>query len=424
MNRNIPPRSGDIRMPVVPALDTTRLPNGVMLHVLRGGTQPVVKVDVLFNAGTLRSDKALVARAVANLMTEGTTTRTSKEIARDLDFYSSSIYGSVNPRASIISLTCLSRDIASVMPIFEDVVKNPTFPSEEVDLYRQQELQQFEVNELRSAVRASRENTRLLYADGDRYARLADRGSFDLLTTENLAEFHKLAYGPAGVQICVSGLPTDDDLRVISEAFGTKWEGGGQAWEAPLPHFRAEAQSSFIDFKGAQTSLRMSRDGFDQMNPDYLPMQIANASLGGYFGSRLMQTLREKMGLTYGVSSYIAAKKGFGVIGVSSEINAGSHEKVVEVVKEEMRRLATEPIPDKEIDVIRSVMHSDLLRYFDSVFTSADTLFSFVTSDIPTTRVAELYDVIKNVSAVEVRDVAARWFVPEKFNVVCVGPMG
>lgn len=422
MNRNIPPRFGDIRMPVVPPFSASSLPNGVEMNVLRGGTQPIVKVDLLVKAGTLRSAKPLVARAVANLICEGTVGHTSKEIASLLDFYGASVWATVTQSACIVSMICLSRDVANVVPIFEEIVKHPTFPAEEVELYSAQELQNFDINILKSSYNASRHLLKLLYADDDRHSRISQREDYGNLTPELLKEFHNATYRPNGARIFVSGLPSDDDLRILSDAFGNNWE-GGEAWEPPIPIFKEGVDSKFVNFNGQQTSLRMARRAFERLHPDFLPMQVANVALGGYFGSRLMQTLREKLGLTYGVSSYIAANKMYGVLGVSTEIKAGSQQKVISIIKDEMAKLTSDLIPEKEIDGIRGVMLGDLLRYFDSVVSSAETLFSFVADDVPPSRVAEYYNIIKGITPSEVRDVAQRWLVPDLYNIVCVGPL-
>ena len=423
MNRNIPPLYGDISVPVVPSFSTTSLPNGVEMHVLRGGTQPIVKVDILVKAGCLRCDKPLVARAVADLMAEGTVNHTSKEIANMLDFYGASVWSAVTANACVVSMLCLSRDVVNVVPLFEEIVKHPAYPAEEVELYKAQELQSFDIRILKSSVNASRMMLKMLYADDDRHSRISRREDYvNNLTSENLAIYHKLAYRPKGARIFVSGLPSDDDLRIVADAFGSNWE-GGEEWKPQAPNFQDGVRSKFVNFEGQQTSLRMTRRAFERLHPDFLPMQVVNLALGGYFGSRLMQTLREKLGLTYGVSSYISSNRLYGLHGISTEIKVGTERKVIDVIKDDMRRLATEPIPDEELDGIRSVMLGELLRYFDSVISSAETLFSFVADDIPVSRVGEYYSIIRSITPSEVRDVAARWLDPDAYNIVCVGPM-
>ena len=422
INRNIPPHFGDIQMPIVPDYESATLPNGVQMHVLRGGAQPLVKVDLLVKAGSLRSDKPLVARAVANLIAEGTRSHTSKDIAQKIDFYGAGFWNSVSHGNTVISLLCLSRDVANVLPLVEEIIKEPTFPKEEVDLYVAQEVQSFDVNILKSSFVASRAMLKALYADDDRHSRIAMREDYLNLDSQALKQFHSDTYRPAGAHVLVSGLPSEADIRIISDAFGSRWS-GGQDWKAFVPRFNSEVRRDFIDFDAKQTSLRMTRRVFNRNEPDYLTFQVANVALGGYFGSRLMQTLREKLGLTYGVSSYIAANSLSGIHCISSEVKSGSHLQAIDVINGEMERLTTELVSDKELNSIRGFMLGDILRYFDSVTTSADTLLSFLMDDVPASHVAEFYNVVKNISPSEIREVARRWLKPELYNVICVGKM-
>ena len=422
MNRNIPPKFGDIQMPVVPQYVTTTLPNGIPMYVLRGGSQPVVKVDLLFRAGLRRSRLPLVGRATSVLMAEGTVNHTSKELAQMIDFYGAYTWSNVVANYSTISAMCLSRDVKPVFSLMEEMIKYPTFPKSEVDLYAAQELQKFDVSILKTSTQASRNLLKLLYVEGDKSARVANREDYMALTPEVIKEFHSLAYNPTGAQIFVCGQPSEADLKAISDAFGVNWE-GGEPWKSESPVFNDKPSSVFIDHEGEQTSLRMARRLFNRMHPDFLPLQVANVALGGYFGSRLMQILREDLGLTYGVSSYISAGKQFGIHGIASEIKAGSHNQVIDVIKNEMGRLSTELIPDKELENIRGYMLGDLLRYFESVTASADTLFSLLVDEVPVSRFEEFYNVVRNITPEEIRDAAARWFNPDEYCISCVGRM-
>ncbi len=410
-------------MPVVPEYTTTRLANGVMLHVLRGGAQPVVKIDVLLRAGTLRSDRPLVARAVANMLGEGTINHTSQQIADTLDFYGASKWTTTMTGYTVVSAMCLSRDTRPVVDLLEEIVKYPTFPQEELDIYIAQELQGYDVNILKTSYLAVREMLRLTYAEGDRNARVAQREDITALTPESLKRFHSLAYRPEGAHIFVCGQPTEDDVKIVADAFGQNWQSGGELWTPSMPNFAPSVQRSFIQHEGEQTSIRFTRRLFSRNHEQFLPFQVANVALGGYFGSRLMQNIRERLGLTYGISSYVNSNALWGTHSIGSEIRAGSHQKVIDEVAREMETLATTLIPDREMETLRGYMLGDILRYFDSVITSADSLFSLLVDEVPVSRVKEYYDVVKNITPSEVRQVAEQWLVPDDYSIACVGRM-
>lgn len=423
MDRNIAPHYGDIQMPVIPTVTSSTLANGVAMHVLRGGSLPVVKVDVVVRASALRSDKPGTAGLTMELLGQGTVNHTAKELANTIDFYGAYLSsGKVSSDSTVITLQCLRRDLANLLPIFEEIVKQPTFPQDEIDICVESKVQDLDVNKLKTSYNASVQMLKALYADGDRNARILQREDLLAINTEQLLNFHQQTYRPAGALVFVTGLPTDDDLRLVADSFGTNWD-GGEAWKEPAPAFRNEVCQKFVNFEGKQTSFRMVRRTIDRRHPDYWPLQVAVAILGGgSLSSRLMQTLREKMGLTYGIYSSMPSSKFDSFMVISSELKKGSERKAIEVIGQEMQRLSTELVPTDELDSIRGVLLGDLLQQFDSVITSASTLLSCITNNVDPSEIVDSYNVIKSITPEEVRDVAARWFQPDKFHVICVGP--
>lgn len=419
--RLTPPPSGDIRLPDIPPHSVRLLPNGVRLCVFRGGAQPVVKVEVCVCGGTLRSTRAAVARAASALLTEGTEAHSAQEIAETLDFFGASIVPSCSLSRASLSAVCLQRDARKVVDLLYEILSRPAYPDEELDIYKAQEVQNLEVQKMRSASIASRLIAQTLYDDGDRRARFATRESFETLTPALLREFHREAYVPNNAWVFVSGRPSDGDVEFIAETFGSEAWASGDSWEPPSPMFRPATRREMVEHDGEQTSVRIARPLFDRKHPDFIPFQLVNAAFGGYFGSRIMQNVREKLGLTYGIYSAIAVGNYCGTHSISSEVKTGSHEVVVDEVFREMRRMADGLLSKREMQTLRGYLLSEILRNFDTVFTTADAIFDLLLHGVDTSVFVQLYDAVRGLGEEEIRSVAARWLVPEEYSVVCVG---
>lgn len=419
--RLTPPPSGDIRMPNIPPHTVRLLPNGVRLCVLPGGAQPVVKVEVSVRAGTARSERAAVARAAASLLTEGTEAHSAQEIAETLDFFGASIVPSCSLARVSLAAVSLQRDVRKVVDLLSEILLRPAYPDGELDIYKAQELQNLEVQKMRSSNVASKLIAQTLYDDGDRRARFATRESFEALTPALLSEFHGEAYVPNDAYVFVSGRPSDADVEFIAETFGSESWASGESWAAPKPRFRQGAHRRMVEHDGEQTSVRIARPLFDRKHPDFIPFQLVNAAFGGYFGSRIMQDVRERLGLTYGIYSAVAVGNYCGTHSISSEVKTGSHEVVVEEVFREMRRMADSLLSEREMQTMRGYLLSEILRNFDTVFTTADAIFDLLLNGVDTSVLVELYDAVRCVGEKELRSVAARWLVPEEYSVVCVG---
>lgn len=419
--RQVPPAYGDIKMPTVPSITSQTLPNGAVMHVLLGGSQPIVKVDVSLCAGPLVADRPLVGFASVNLLTEGTEAHTAKQIAETLDYYGASIWPSTNRWRATVSSLCLERDVRHIVGLLCEVIRRPAYQEDELELFKQQELQAFDVGELKSSTHASREYVNLLFEPGCVYSRLARRDDYKALTPQMLRAFHAKAYTANGMQIFVSGRPTDADVKFIADTFGSTDWAAGEAIDMSRPRYRPEPGKAMVEFDSEQTSVRMGRPLFGRDHEDFLAFQMVNAVFGGYFGSRLMQNLRERLGLTYGIYSGVSANRLGGSHTISAEVKTGSHEQVVSEVFKDMERLASECVSEREMETLRGFLMGDMLHFFDTVLTSADAIFGLLLDGQRPESLVELYDTMRDTSATEMRDMAAKWLAPSSYSVVCVG---
>lgn len=424
LDRSLPPASGDIQMPIIPPFTNTVLPNGVSMFLMRGSAQPVVKVDVAFDAGSLRAHLPLLAKSTADLLVMGTQGHSAAQIMDTLDFFGASIYGSATLRRAIVSLVCLQKDLPILLPLLCEVVFQPTFPSDEVELYLDQERQNFAVSQLKTKVLANRAMMPLLYQEGDRYGRCAQIEDFDAITSDRLKAFHAETYTSVGASLYVSGSLSDADIQLIADAFGTPAWQTGTPWQVPMPRFVAQPQRQYINFDSEQTSIRVACRSISKVDPDYYRFRIMDTAFGGYFGCRLMQTIRERMGLTYGIGSAISANTLFGVHSIISEVRAGSHQQVIDEIFNQMCSIAseTEKVTPKELESIRGYMLGDILRSFDNLLTAADTIGNLYAEGLTASRVEEYFNSIKFASIEELTATAVKYLIPDNYSVVAVGP--
>lgn len=408
-------------MPVVPAYESQTLPNGATLHVTRGGNQPIVKIDIYLAAGSLRTIRPLIASATANLLTEGTSFHSAQEIAEAMDFYGSYTWQKSSIANSSLSSLFLQKDLKHIVGLLNEILRHPAFPDQEVELYKAQELQSFDMKMMKTSFIASRALLNAIYKPGCRYGRMADRSDYENLSPQMLRDFHSEAYRPNGAHIFVTGRPSDDDIRFIAEAFGTtEWQPGDD-WQAPEVQFQTEPSRTMIEYDGEQTSILVCRPLFNRFHPDALPFGMTSAVLGGYMGARLMQNIRERLGLTYGIYASLNVNKFKGNHLIQTEVKTGSHEQVVREIFNDMERLASELISEREMETLRGFMMGELLHNFDSVLNSSDTLATLMLDGVGHGYVGEFYRVARDISREEIRDMAAKWLVPSEYSVICVG---
>src|ERR1700733_11973277 len=130
------------------------LPNGIPLYYVNAGTQDVIKIEVIFRAGSREQDTRLVA---------GTKKHTSEEIASLLDYYGSFLETSVQQDYASVTLYTLGKHLDKALPVLEEIIKEPSFPQHELEIYIDNNKQRFLVDEQKERVIAAKNFPGLLF---------------------------------------------------------------------------------------------------------------------------------------------------------------------------------------------------------------------------------------------------------------------
>ncbi|HTB06033.1 MAG TPA: pitrilysin family protein [Bacteroidia bacterium] len=352
-----------------------KLPNGIPLYSVNAGTQDVVKVELIFRAGgTSQQNAPLVADTTNALLEEGTKNKSSEEIASMLDYYGSFLETASYNDYATVSIYSLGKHIAKVMPLLEELIKEPSFPQSELDVYITNKKQRFLVDDKKVRSVAARNFPALLFGDAHPYGHATKIEEYDALQRTQLETFHKQHYSPTGCAIIVSGKVKDPLMNLISDHFGNANWKGEQAAEIKKVAIQPSAEKkNFIPRdKAMQSAIRMGKQLFLKSHPDSIPFQILNTILGGYFGSRLMSNIREDKGYTYGISSSMVFLKDAGYFQVSSEVGSDVCDKALVEIYKELDRLCNEPVPQDELQLVKNYARGNFLRSMDGPFALAE----------------------------------------------------
>lgn len=422
LDRTVQPAVNDIAMPGYAEYTNSVLPNGIQFHSLKGGTQPITKIDIVNKAGARFADKACVASMVNALAAEGTQSYTSKQVADLFDFCAAYIGQKSDGVNSIMTVAVMTKHLHRVLPVLEEIIKCAAFNQHEFDTYVDKMLQEHAVNMQTPSIVARRNLRKLIYAPNSRFCRLATEEAYRSLTTADMHAFYDKTYTPEGAHIFVSGQPTDEDIDLIAQTFSDQWKPNANLGEPELPTYNDAPQRMFAEMpQSHQVSICMGRSIFTQDHEDSLPMSVLDTIFGGYFGSRLMQNIREEKGLTYGIGSNLNLTKHAGLHTIGSDVHPDKAEQVIEEIGNEMRKLRTELVSTEELDTVRNYMKGILLRQFDSVLASADTLANLIIKGRSSDRIRQLYDVINSVTPQQLLELANKYYLPDLYSISMAG---
>ncbi|KAB2867072.1 MAG: insulinase family protein [Bacteroidales bacterium] len=363
---------------LIPKNQPVKLANGAQLIAVNAGTQDVSKIEIIFNAGTRYQNQALSARAAISMLSEGTTSKTSQQIAEMFDFYGSFPEHSFDRDFASLTLYSTNKFLSNSLGVLTDMMYNPVYPAHELDIFKKKGKQALIV-ELEKVVTISRQNFfSTLFSNQHPYGAYATPNDFEILERGSIVDFHNQFHSSNNCLIILSGKISDKEIRIVEENLGTTHFGANKNIEpATLPQVLQTQQKVFSYKNDAlQSAIRIGKLMFKRNHPDYPKFMVLNTILGGYFGSRLMRNIREDKGYTYGISSTFLPFKDTSVFVIGTEVGAEFTKNTLSEIYKEIDRLCSEEVSTEELELVKSHLIGEVLRTFDGPFAIADSIAS------------------------------------------------
>jgi len=423
-NRNAPPihpvTSLDLPEPAVHKLD-----NGVLLYVLDFPGQEILKIEAVFRAGRSCEVKRLTSRTTARLLREGTSLKKSAEIAEFFDFYGASVSIPSNLDTANIILYTLSRYAPDVIPAFAEVIRDPVFPDEELATYQRTGIQELSVELEKVETVAYRKVTELIFGENHPYGYNSVENDYLALQRTDLQAFYANWYRPDNCFIVASGCVDDKVIAALNRHLGTDWNVSAIGMGMPVvSHAESEEKPSKIHIShpgSLQTAIKVGRRAFGRNHPDYDGLYVLNTVLGGYFGSRLMTSIREKKGFTYNIYSTLDAYVNDGCFYIATEVNTENTASAVRAILAEMKKLREKPVGNEELGMVRNYLLGMLLNGLDGPLNVSDIIRGLLAEELPLSVFSRLVNKINTITPAEIQQLACKYLNPDDFWIVTVG---
>lgn len=407
-----------------PLAEREILPNGIVLLVSERHALPIVAVNAYVRAGGVLDPPASLglANLTAELLTRGTTLRSGPEIDRAIESVGGSLDSGGGRDGASVSVGVLKRDLALGLDLLAEALTQPSFPAPEVTrkvLEIQAALQNAETEPGSVAWRAL---APLLYP-GHPYARPASGtlGTVPTLDRDQVARFHREHYRPDATVIAVVGDVTTAEVRAALMARLGAWVRPTTPRPVtPIAPPVAPAEARIIARPLTQTTVVLGRPAIRQDSPDYPALVVANYILGGGSASRLYSRVREERGLVYGVNASLSAARHGASQTVSLQTRNESADEAVRLVREEMRRLGTDDVTPRELELAKAYLIGSYPLRVDTSTKVAGLLISLEEAGLALDYPERYRERIAGVTAAAVRRVATLYLDPDMFSVVMV----
>ena len=404
----------------VPQAEKTTLANGATLYTLASDDFEVLRITFVFRAGSAVQRVPFSASAAANMLTEGTRDMTAQQIAEQLDYYGSYFDVNIDRDYAYISFCTLSKFFGQTLAVAEQVLLHPTFPEEELRTYCAKRKQRLAIERTKVDVEAREAFARTMFGPEHPYGISADENDYDRLTRADVAEFYARHYTAANGFVVCSGRIGEQEreaVAALAERLPRSESETGTPFPAPVTRHEA-----FVEHPGAvQSSIRIGRMLFPRQHPDFLGMQVVASVLGGYFGSRLMQNLREERGYTYGVVAAMVNFEQAGYFAVATQVGTDVTRDALREIYAEIERLRTEPMPDEELSLVKNIMIGEMMRILDGPFGIADVTIENILCGWDHTVIGENIRRIQAMTPADIQRLAQKYLAREDLVTVIAG---
>ena len=391
------------------------LKNGVDVYTVEAGAEEVMSIEWVYYAGNWYEDKNLVAATTNLMLKNGTSAKTAFQVNEHFEYYGSYLNRSCHSETATVTLHCLTKHIKELLPVVKELLTDSVFPEEELAIAKQNMKQKLQVSLKKSDFVAGRLIDVYLYGEQHPYGRFSREEDFDALTRDQLLKFYENYYQQGKLVLFAAGRLPSDLEELLNENFGDLSNKPVEENKFAISKTDEKKFRISNDPDGVQGSIRIARPFISRHHPDYMKAQVLNTLFGGFFGSRLMDNIREDKGYTYGIHSYFQNHLHDAAWMISTEAGKDVSEATITEVYKEMKILRDEPVEDDELLLVKNFLMGTVLGDLDGPFHIIARWKSIILNNLDENYFYQSVDTIKSITAKELQELANKYLVPEDF---------
>jgi zinc protease len=422
LDRSVRPQPGPAPEIRLGKFESFTLDNGLQVIVVENRKVPVVTYQLTVDMDPiLEGDAKGFVDFAGQLMREGTTQRTKQQIDEAVDF----IGASLSTYSTGIYASSLTRHQNTLLELMADVLMNPTFPEDE--LHKR-------INQTRSGLQTIKTNgnaiagniaTVLAYGPEHPYGEIITEESLNNINADLLRRFYNTYWKPNISYMVIVGDINVTEARKLMDQYFSNWRRGDvprHTYPTPQPpQGRRVAVGERIG--AVQSVVQVTHPVVLPVgHPDAIKVSVMNNILGGgVFSGRLMQTLRETKGYTYGARSSISTDKLVSRFTASTEVRNDVTDSTVVIILEEMNRLKDEPVTPEALQLVKNFSTGSFARSLEDPRTLAQFALNIKRFNLPENYYATYLERLNAVTVEDVQQVASKYVKPDNAIIVIAG---
>lgn len=420
-----PPEVAPMRSVKLPPRSEWKLRNGMVVVLVTDKRVPLITARLAIAGGeaAVAAEDAGLAGALAELLTDGTVKKTSKEIAEAAELFGGSLSAGAGPDSIVLRASALADKADAMAALLAEVARSPSFPEAEVALRRANMREELAASRAESDFLAGVAFYKKVFA-GHPYAVTAPTdASIERIDRERVAAAYKRLFTPRGaLLILVGDISRHDAEALVIRNFGT-WQGGPAAKDAPpVAVSKAERTVYLLDRpKSSQVSFIIGNPAIREDNPAYFDLLIANQVLGGSFSSRLVRDIRETKGYTYRIGSRLEHRLTGSLFKIRTPVRTEVAEAALAAIIGHLDRLRKGEATADELKQAKAYLAGSFARALETQDGVADAVLKLRSRRLPDGWYDAYVDRVQAVTPAGAKRAAEVFIRPDELTIVAVG---
>ncbi len=388
---------------------------------------PLASAKLMIKSGSEAdpADLAGLAEITAQLLTQGTKTRSAEQIARGVEALGASIESDADFDESWVNVSVMTPNFGKALEYVADVARNPVFKPDEIERLRQQSLDALRVAMEQPQSLATFVAAKVVFGEGP-YGHNTGGTLESLAKIQRAAivKFHEQYYRPDNAVLVIAGDLNADDVFAMAEKLFGSWSGAARfsAPDGGLKPAAPQPRVVVIDMPDAgQAAVVVARKGLRRNDPLYFTAIVANSILGGGYSSRLNEEVRVKRGLSYGASSAFELRRDVGPFVAAAQTKNESAAEVAGLILDQMTALSAADVPDSELVPRKATLIGNFARSLETSAGIVDRVAFLALHGLSLDEISRYVAGVQAVTPAEVRDFAKTYFDAAGTSVVIAG---
>jgi len=410
-----------------PEVETFTTDNGITFYMVEDTELPLIDVRVNVRTGgvLVPNEKTGLASITGTVMRSGgTDTYPSDSLNVLLENRAASMETGIGFSSGYARMNVLQEDFDSLLPIFVDLLMNPAFPEEKVELAKKQTKSSISRRNDDPGQIAAREFEQLIYGENSVYGRTPEYATVNNISREDLVKFHDEHFNGQNMMVGVVGdFDAETMKKKLQKAFGEVPAGEKTELDFPDVGYDYQQSVNFVNKSDVnQSVVLMGHIGGLRDNPDYPKVQVMNKVLSGGFSGRILQVIRTELGLAYSPGGQFGMNSFYpGEFYVQVRTKSSTTSQVIDAVKKELKRIQQEPISQEELQDTKDQILNSVVFQYDSYDKVLGQQMSYAYRGLPSDAFEEYIEGVKATTVEDVQEMAQKYLHPNQLEILVVG---